>query len=107
LAVCRWLVQPDTGAGFDIGLQYLARDARPVVIRPGSPINGYGQYQPALAIQHKRGDQSPHTLIAHPGLLAPGTSVTVHDRGTQYRLRCVELLDSGTGFQRLVCLTLD
>jgi hypothetical protein len=107
LAVCRWLVQPDTGAGFDIGLRYLARDARPVVIRPGSPIDGCGQYQPALAIQQKRGGQSLHTLIAHPGLLAPGTSVTVHDRGTQYRLRCVELLDSGTGFQRLVCLTLD
>mgnify|MGYP001823596240 FL=1 len=107
LAVCRWLVEPDTGAGFDIGLQYLTRDARPVVIRPGSPIHGYGQYQPALAIQQKRGDQSLHTLIAHTGLLAPGTSVTVHDRGTQYRLRCVELLDSGTGFQRLECLTLD
>jgi hypothetical protein len=107
LAVCRWLVEPDTGAGFDIGLQYLARDARPVVIRPRAPIDGYGQYQPALAIQHNRGDQPLHTLIAHTGLLAPGTSVTVHDRGTQYSLRCVELLDSGTGFERLVCLPLD
>jgi hypothetical protein len=107
LAVCRWLVEPDTGAGFDIGLQYLARDARPVVIRPGSPIDGYGQYQPALAIQQKRADSPLHTLIAHTGLLAPGTSVSVHDRGTRYRLRCVELLDSGTGFERLVCLPLD
>jgi len=107
LAVCRWLVEPDTGAGFDIGLQYLARDARPVVIRPRAPIDGYGQYQPALAIQHNPGDQPLHTLIAHTGLLAPGTSVTVHDRGTQYSLRCVELLDSGTGFERLVCLPLD
>ena len=107
LAVCRWLVKPDTGAGFDIGLQYLARDVRPVVIRPGTPIDGYGEYQPALAIQHKRADPPLHTLIAHTGLLAPGTSVSVHDRGTRCRLRCVETVESGTGFERLVCLPLD
>lgn len=107
LAVCRWLVEPDTGAGFDIGLQYLARGVRPVVIRHASPIDGHGEYQPALAIQHKRADPPLHTLIAHTGLLAPGTSVNVHDRGTRYRLRCVELMESGTGFERLVGLPLD
>jgi hypothetical protein len=107
LAVCRWLVEPDTGAGFDIGLQYLARDARPVVIRPGSPIDGYGQYQPALAVQHKRADPPLFTLITRTGLVAGGTSVSVHDRGTQYHLRCVELVESGTGFERLVCLPRD
>jgi hypothetical protein len=107
LAACRWLVEADGGAGFDIGLQYLARDVRPVVIRPGTGLAAYGDCQPALTIQQKSGGQPMRTLIAPTGAALPGTSVTVHDQGRRYRLRCVELLESGTGFQRLVCLPLD
>jgi len=105
--VCRWLVEPETGTGFDIGLQYLARDARPVVVRPLVTADGYSDYQLALSTQQKRGDQPLRTLIAHAGVVLPGTSVTVYDQGKQYSLRCVELLESGTGFERLVCLPLD
>ncbi len=107
LAVCRWLVEADNGTGFDIGLQYLARDVRPIVIRPMTPVDAYGDCQPALSLRQKRGGQPLHTIIAPTGAAPPGSAVTVHDQGRRYGLRCVELLESGTGFQRLVCLPLD
>jgi hypothetical protein len=105
LAVCRWLQQAEAGAGFELGLQYLARETRPVVIRP--LIAGDGYHQPALATRQQRGDESLQTLIVRAGALQPGTSVTVYDQGKQYALRCVELMEAGCGFERFACLPAD
>jgi len=105
LAVCRWLQQAEAGAGFELGLQYLAREARPVVIRP--LIAGDGYHQPALATRQQRGDESLQTLIVHAGALQAGASVTVYDQGRQYALRCVELMEAGCGFERFACLPAD
>lgn len=104
LAVCRWLVEPDTGKGFDVGVQYLAHDARPVVIRPAAATGRRGDYQPALSTHGKHGDQSLRTLLVHSGVVVPGESVNVYEQGKQYSLHCVELLESGPGFERFVCL---
>ena len=104
LAVCRWLQQPDAGGGFELGLQYLAREARPVVIRPLGSGDDDPEHQPALATAQRPGETSPHTLLAHPGALRPGASVTVYERGGQYRLRCAELMQAGCGFERYRCL---
>jgi len=103
LAVCRWLVHTDRGSGFDIGLQYLARHATAIVIRPNASLAGYDDYQPALLTDQKRGDALLRTLIARSGVVQAGASVTVYDQGKQYSLRCVELVESGTGFERYTC----
>ena len=42
--------------------------------------------------------------LSRTGIVEPGESVTVYERGKQYSLRCVELLESGPGFERFVCL---
>jgi hypothetical protein len=102
LAVCRWLAENETGSGHDIGLQYLTREARAVVVR--CPAASGNDYQPTLASRQRRGAQPVITLITHSGRLVPGQQVSVYDRGRHYRVHCVELVESGAGFERLVCL---
>jgi hypothetical protein len=104
LGVCRWLVEVESGAGFDIGVQYLARDARPVVIRASDAAGGYGDYRPAFSTSRKQVEPPVHMLLTQPGTGVPGERLTVQERGRQYSLRCVELLEAGPGFERLALL---
>jgi hypothetical protein len=102
LAVCRWRAENDSGSGFDIGLQYLARKARSVVIRWPSG-SGY-PFRPALMADQRRGTQPVISLITQGGDILPGQHIGVYDRGKQHQLRCLERLESGVGFERLLCL---
>jgi hypothetical protein len=103
LAVCRWVVQAESVAGFDAGLQYLTREPAAAVIRP-IDANGFsGEFQPAIAADQKRGGQPVQTLIARANQLHSGDAFVLCDeRGVQHRARCIELLESGAGFDRFI-----
>lgn len=98
LAVCRWLVDNDSGGGFDMGIEYLTRDVKAVVIETRS---GSGRtYEPALSVYQQRALEPVLTLIVPSGRVLVGQRVTVHDGGGQYIVHCTELEDSGPGFER-------
>jgi hypothetical protein len=99
VAVCRWLVQTDDDTGFELGLQYLAREPRAVVIRE----NGAGDaFQPAIAAVQKRAEQRVQTLVTRSGDIRSGTRVTVYEQGRQQQVVCSEVLETGPGFERLL-----
>jgi hypothetical protein len=61
--VGRWLVEPESGPGFDLGLQYMAREPKPVVIRILDAEGLGGAFQPAITALQKRGQRRVHTLF--------------------------------------------
>lgn len=102
IAVVRWLMESGPGSGFDLGIQYLAREPRPVVICV--KVSGLGgDYQPAVSAIQKRGQQRVHTLITRCGGIQIGDEVTIHDQsGGQHSARCTELLETDPGFERFI-----
>ncbi len=103
VAVCRWLVESEDTAGCDLGLQYLAREPRAVVIRVISEEDGLGgEYQAAIAATQKRGEQRVQTLITRSGEIRAGSRVTIYEQGHQQPFSCTEQLESGPGFERFI-----
>jgi len=102
IAVGRWLVEAESGLGFDLGLQYMAREPRPVVIRIMDAAGLGGEFQPAITASQKRGQQRVQTLFTRGGEARVGDEITVYDQRGPHRGRCTELLESGPGFERLI-----
>jgi hypothetical protein len=102
LGVCRWLANEGAEGGFDMGLQYLTREARPVVVRRSAGLAA--DCAPALVTRQKHGAAPCLTLIVNSGCISVGERVRVYDQGRQYCVRCVELVEAGSGFERLRCL---
>ncbi len=102
IAVGRWLVEPEPGSGFDLGLQYMAREPRPVVIRIIDAAGLGGEFQPAITALQKRGEQRVHTLFTRGGEARVGDEITIYDQAGQQHGRCTELLESGPGYERLI-----
>ncbi|VAW76767.1 hypothetical protein MNBD_GAMMA15-52 [hydrothermal vent metagenome] len=106
LAACRWLVEIDSGNGFELGLQYLSRDPQPVVIRLPDETGLGGDYQPAVCAVQKRGSERILTVIARNEQLQEGVEFTLHGRRGPNTARCTELLESEPGYERFI-YTLD
>ncbi len=102
LAACRWLVEADNGKGFDMGLQYLAGNPVPLVIRPLDETGLPGEYQPAIAATLKRGSRQVESLITRAGQLEVGQMFSLHGRQAPQQARCTELLESGPGYERFI-----
>jgi hypothetical protein len=102
IAAVRWLVEPESGCGFDLGLQYMAREPRAVVIRVIDAAGQGGHYQPAVAAIQKRAQERVHTLMMRSGEAQVGSELTLYEASGQARVRCVESLESGPGFERLI-----
>jgi len=103
LAACRWLVEADSGNGFEMGLQYLSRDPQPVVIRlPDETGLGGGDYQPAITAIQKRGTERILTVIVRSDQLRENRGFTLHDRRGPHAARCAEQLETEPGYQRFV-----
>jgi hypothetical protein len=103
VAVCRWLVEPDSGDGFDVGLQYLAREPRPLVVRVADPQGRGSEHQPAIGARQKRTGQPVHTLITRSGGVGSGALITIFEPGgNRLQARCSEHLESGPGFERCI-----
>ncbi|MEN8763132.1 MAG: hypothetical protein ABF290_11925 [Thiogranum sp.] len=103
IAVVRWLIEVESGSGFDLGLQYLAREPKAVVtcVKDASGLGG--DYQPAISANQKRGEQRVCTLIAHSGKMKIGDAVTIYEQsGALHNVRCTELLESAQGFERYI-----
>ncbi len=104
VAACRWLVHNEDQGGFDMGLQYLAREPRAVVVRRSEPVGceSEGGFQAGIAATQKRGEQRIHTLILRTTKLPIGSRLTLYDQGHQQQIHCSEQLEAGASFVRFV-----
>jgi hypothetical protein len=102
VAVCRWLIATDNGEGFELGLEYLARDPKPLVIRITDKHGQGGEYQAAIGANQKRAGQRIHTLITRSGGARSGALITIFEQGKRLQARCTEQLESGPGFERCI-----
>jgi hypothetical protein len=103
VAVVRWLMESGSGSGFDLGLQYLTREPKPVVtcVKDASGLGS--DYQPAISAVQKRGQERVYTLITHGGKVQIGDEVTIYEQsGDLCNARCTELLEAAQGFERLI-----
>ncbi len=107
LAACRWLIESDTGNGFEMGLQYLSRDPQPVVIRLPDETGLGGDYQPAISAVQKRGAERILTVITHNEQLEAGVDFTLHDRRGPRTAHCAELLELEPGYERFIYTLVD
>lgn len=105
VGVCRWLMQSEGDHGFELGLQYLMREPRAVVIRAQDGDGTQGAFQPAIAATQKRGGQRVQTLIARSGGIHLGAWLILYENGRAQRISCSELLETGPGFERFVYQT--
>jgi hypothetical protein len=107
VAACRWLMEFENNDGFEMGAQYLTRDPRPVVIRRLDDSGQGNDYEPAIAAVQKRGQEPVHTLITRSGEIERGSLLTLHEKGSQQQIRCIEQLDHCPGFQRFIYRLVD
>lgn len=98
LAVCRWLIDRRCG-NIDIGLQYLARDARPIAIRNRRGDMARATVLPAFATY--QGNRP--LLIAPSGVFHPDALIDLYDQGRKTQMRCRQLLEACSGYERLTC----
>lgn len=105
VAVCRWLTEPEGDNGFELGIQYLAREPRAVVIRARAESGSAGDYQAAIAATQRRRGQRVQTLITRSGNVPEGGLVTIFEQGRQQQVRHSEGLESGPGFERFIYTT--
>ena len=102
LAACRWLVESDSGNGFELGLQYLSRDPQPAVVRLADETGLGGDYKPAICAVQKRGVERILTIITGNEQLQVGADFTLHGRRGPDAAHCVERLESEPGYERFI-----
>ncbi len=103
IAVGRWLMKSESDSALEMGLQYLARDPKPVAIRARDAAGLGGDYHPAVSAVQKRGEQRVYTLITQRGVIQRDAELTIYDQnGIQHKVRCTELLESAPGFERFI-----
>jgi hypothetical protein len=103
IAVVRWLMEAESGSVCELGLQYLAREPKPVVtcVKDASGLGS--DYQPAISAVQKRGQERVYTLITHSGKVQIGDEMTIYEQsGDLCKVRCTELLETAQGFERLI-----
>jgi hypothetical protein len=99
VAVVRWM--RDAGEGsMSVGIQVLARDARPVGLRAliGEPMET--KTRPALLIPNVEPGNRASTLLAPKGLYQAGRSLVMQVDERELRLAASQLVDASPGHDR-------
>jgi hypothetical protein len=99
VAVVRWLKSLDNG-GLEMGIEYLAPNARAVAVRAMTPGAKFG---PALLLPAMESLKRPATLLVERGTYQPHTDVEVQEGpgGTRHA-RPLQLLDRTGAFEQVV-----
>lgn len=101
----RWL-QNQEEAGSEIGVQYVARNCVPVVIR--ATTGAVQNYHAALKSDLTLADgQRLLTLITTKGMFRSKAIFEMRQGGQTLQIRCEHLLESGGGFDRFSYETLE
>ena len=98
VATPRWL-RVETH-GFEMGVQYLARDPVPLAVRILPPAKGSQEFHAALRTDLQQSNRLWQILITPPGLFATGRPLELVRGGKREAIRCVKLLESGAGYER-------
>lgn len=98
VGIVRWLIHHNH-IGSEIGVQYVARECRAVVIRPSA--GSLRSFQPALKNELPLSNgQRLDILIAPKGLYRNKSLLELQERGQSYQIRCEQLLETGSGYER-------
>lgn len=100
----RWLI--GHGDDCEAGVQYIARDCSPVVVRPAAGANR--TCRPALHTRLALSNGSGLDLLIGPrGLYRDKAVLELLQHGQARQIRCAHLLESGSGFERFSYDVLD
>lgn len=97
VGVVRWLISH--GDDCEAGVQYIARECSPVVVRPTSGANR--NCQPALRTRLTLSNGNGLDVLVGPrGLYRDKAVLELQQHGQARQIRCTHLLESGSGFER-------
>ncbi len=99
IASTRWL-KVENADSFEMGAQYLAREAIPVAVRAFAEHVGNSEFHAALRIDTQQGDKTWQILITPCGFFASGRELELVRGGCREKIRCLQLFESGTGYER-------
>jgi hypothetical protein len=99
VGIIRW-VKGVTSAKLEIGVQHLAPNAEPVVIKTLSEKNVESDFLPALLLPEIKPLKQPQTLITHRGVCKRGIAVFMDNGYHLYRIMPTRLLASSHAFEQ-------
>lgn len=94
----RWVVN-NSEDGQIAGIQYIAKDVRPIAIRSleGGP---QAHFHPALYYRFKQGEQAFELIITTRGMYRPGRMLELDQQGERLQRSCHHLIESNSLFER-------
>ena len=97
VGVARWLRQSEE-RGLEIGVQILAPEARPAMVKNEKSRGRAGELQYALLLPETTEPKQPPTIITPTLLFQPGNELQLHLPGEQASLRLEESIQDSTTF---------
>ena len=99
VGVIRWVKSP-ASTSVEIGIQYLAPGAEPVVVKTISENKTQSDFLPALQLPEIKPLKQPQTLVTQRGLCKPGMQIFMDNGCRLYRIGPTRLIESSHSFEQ-------
>jgi hypothetical protein len=99
VGVIRW-VRSTGMSNIEIGIQHLAPNANPVVIKTVNADGKESDFLPALLLPEIKPLKQPQTLVTHRGVFRPDTAVFMDNGCRLYRIAPSRLIEASHSFEQ-------
>ena len=99
IGVIRWVRSPGS-SNIEIGIQRLAPNADPVVIKTVAEDNKESDFLPALLLPEIRPLKQPQSLVTHRGVCKPDSLIYMDNGYRLYKIEPAKLIEAGHSFEQ-------
>ena len=99
VGVIRW-AKSEGSSSVEIGVQYLAPSAEPMVIKTVNEDKKESDFLPALLLPEIKPLKRPPTLITHRGVYKPGTEIYMDNSYRLYKIIPTALIEASHSFEQ-------
>jgi hypothetical protein len=99
VGVIRW-AKSEGSSSVEIGVQYLAPSAEPMVIKTVTEDKKESDFLPALLLPEIKPLKRPPTLITHRGVYKPGTEIYMDNSYRLYKISPTALIEASHSFEQ-------
>ena len=99
VGVIRW-AKSDGSSSIEIGVQYLAPSAEPVVIKTINEHKKESDFLPALLLPEIKPLKQPQTIITHCGVHKPGNEIYMDNSYRLYKIAPTAMIEASLSFEQ-------
>jgi len=99
VGVIRWMRSP-ASSSVEIGIQRLAPNADPVVIKTVAEDNKESDFLPALLLPEIKPLKQPQSLVTHRGVCKPDSLIYMDNGYRLYKIEPAKLIEAGHSFEQ-------